>query len=171
MCRVTMLQYSLMGIKPYREQLQDQLVYCQVTDGLDHEICIIWDVINLVYSFYFDSALVMTYNGNIRTNFANPTNVYYGFTAGSGGANQNQCVCNIDMATNPVNPVCLYTIPIASYVPVPVGICSGETTVISLSSTVVGTTYSWVANDNLNVAGESTVASIDETLTNLTLVD
>ena len=55
-----------------------------VTDGLFHDICIIWDVVNLEYSVYFDSSLVTTYNGDIRTNFVNPASVNWGFTAGSG---------------------------------------------------------------------------------------
>lgn len=143
-----------------------------VTDGLIHDICIIWDVANLQYSVYFDSALVTTYNGDIRTNFVNPASVNWGFTAGSGGANQNQRVCNVDMVTNPINPSCICAVPVASYSPNPADVCSGSTTAITLSSTVTGTSYDWVATNNTNVTGESTTtqtgASISETLTNST---
>ena len=80
-----------------------------VTDGLNHDVCIIWDVINLQYSVYFDTALVVVYNGDIRTNFGTPTSVFWGFTAGSGGATQDQRVCNVDMLTNIANPFCTVT--------------------------------------------------------------
>ena len=146
-----------------------------VTDGLDHDVCIIWDVNNLEYSVYFDSALVTTYNGDIRTNFVDPTNVSWGFTAGSGGANQNQRVCNVDMVTNPVNPTCVCLVPIASYTPMPVEICSGELASIALSSTIVGTSFQWSAADNFIVTGETTTpqsgASISDILTNLSATD
>lgn len=82
-----------------------------VTDGLNHDICLIWDVATLQYSVYFDSALVVTYNGDIRTNFVDPTTIYWGFTAGSGGANQNQQICNVDLQTNVVNPLCICSLP------------------------------------------------------------
>lgn len=146
-----------------------------VTDGQDHDICIIWDVLNLEYSVYFDSSLVTSYAGDIRTNFVDPTNVSWGFTAGSGGANQNQRVCNVDMITSPVNSTCVCLIPVASYAPNPTEICSGETTAIALSSTLAGTTFDWVATNNPNISGASitsqTGASINETLTNTSTVD
>lgn len=82
-----------------------------VTDGQNHDVCLIWDVSNLEYSVYFDSALVVTYNGDIRSYFADPTNVFWGFTAGSGGANQNQQVCNVDLQTNVLNPFCVCLLP------------------------------------------------------------
>ena len=146
-----------------------------VTDGLDHDICIIWDVINLEYSVYFDSVLVTAYNGDIRTFFVDPTNVSWGFTAGSGGANQNQRVCNVEMVTNPVNPTCICLFPIASYTPVPVEICSGEATSIALSSNIVGTSFEWSAANSANVTGETTVlqpgAFINDALINLSATD
>lgn len=82
-----------------------------VTDGLNHDVCLIWDVVNLEYSVYFDSALVLTYNGDIRTHFTNPSAVYWGFTAGSGGANQHQQICNVNLQTNVLNPFCVCLLP------------------------------------------------------------
>ena len=141
-----------------------------VTDGLPHDVCIIWDVANLEYSVYFDSSLVSVYNGDIRSFFTGSPIVRWGFTAGSGGANQNQRVCSVEMITNPVNPSCNCQEPVVSYLPDPIEICSGETTSISLSSNVIGTNYNWSAEENINVTGESislqTGASIVETLTN-----
>ncbi len=60
--------------------------------------------------------------------------------------------------------------PVASATPNPDAICSGETTSIVLSSTVPGTTYSWIATDNANVTGESLTAQTATTISN-TLVN
>jgi PKD repeat protein len=62
--------------------------------------------------------------------------------------------------------------PVATATPNPATICSGETTNIVLTSTVIGTTYSWIATSNTNVGGESlttqTTSTIANTLTNAT---
>lgn len=60
--------------------------------------------------------------------------------------------------------------PVATATPNPDAICSGSTTSIALSSTVGGTTYSWVATDNANVTGESLTAQTATTIAN-TLVN
>ena len=119
-----------------------------VTDGQFHDVCIIWDVASLQYTVYFDSALVTTYNGDIRTNFINPSSVYWGFTAGSGGANQNQRVCNVDMITNVANLSCTCVIPTASYTPTPAEICSGATT--NITPLRCGTVPTWADGSTLH---------------------
>ena len=55
-------------------------------DGLDHDICITWDPGVLEYNVYFDGAQIGNFNGDIRTYFPNPTDVWWGFTAATGGA-------------------------------------------------------------------------------------
>ena len=146
-----------------------------VTDGVNHDICVLWDVALLRYRVYFDGVLILTYNGDIRTNFVNPASVYWGFTSGSGGAAQVQSVCSVSMLTNVSSPSCICTPPIASYSPSPVNICSGGLTGITLNSSQPSTTYSWLAVNNLSVNGESTTAqtgsTINETLINTTNVN
>ncbi len=137
-----------------------------VTDGLDHDVCIIWDVVNTEYMIYFDSALIATYNGDIRTNFADPTSVYWGFTAGSGGSDQNQQICSVNMFTNVSNPSCNCNAPVATAIPDPLSICSGETASLVLNSSVPGTTFSWQATNNPNVSGESTVVQSSDSIIN-----
>ena len=78
-----------------------------VLDGLDHEICITWEPNVLEYKIYFDGVQIGEFNGDIRTYFPNPTDVWWGFTAASGGAPQNQSVCNVVMETNISNPTCI----------------------------------------------------------------
>ncbi|MDC1203553.1 hypothetical protein N8017_04235, partial [Crocinitomicaceae bacterium] len=78
-----------------------------VLDGLDHEICITWQPNLLEYKIYFDGVQIGEFNGDIRTYFPNPTDVWWGFTAASGGAPQNQSVCNVVMETNISNPTCI----------------------------------------------------------------
>jgi gliding motility-associated-like protein len=50
-----------------------------------------------------------------------------------------------------------------------VSICSGSPVGLALSSTVSGSTFSWVAADSLNVAGESLVAQSGSTITDVLL--
>ena len=52
-----------------------------VLDGLNHDICITWNPFALQYKVYFDDAQILAYNGDIRTNFNSPYNVFWGFTA------------------------------------------------------------------------------------------
>ena len=78
-----------------------------VLDGLNHEICITWEPSVLEYKIYFDGVQIGEFNGDIRPYFPNPSDVWWGFTAASGGAPQNQSVCNIVMETNISNPTCI----------------------------------------------------------------
>ena len=78
-----------------------------VVDGLNHDICITWDPALLEYKAYFDGLLVGTFNGDIRFFFPDPTDVWWGFTSASGGAPQNQSVCDVVMETNVSNPSCV----------------------------------------------------------------
>ena len=78
-----------------------------VVDGLNHDICITWDPNILEYKAYFDGSLVGTFNGDIRFFFPDPTDVWWGFTSATGGAPQNQSVCNVVMETNILNPSCV----------------------------------------------------------------
>jgi gliding motility-associated-like protein len=110
-----------------------------VNDGLTHDICISWDALNNVYRAYFDGALVINYSGNIRTFFANPNQVYWGFTAGDGAAtNQNNhlicsTVMNISHATNRPAPNCAPCVP--PTITGSLGVCSGSTTQLTGSGT------------------------------------
>ena len=143
-----------------------------VIDGLDHTICITWDPAVNQYRVSFDGAQIISYNGNIRTAFADPTNVFWGFTSASGGGAQTQRICSANMLTNIPSPSCLCTPPIATASPNPQTICSANPTGVTLSSSISGTTYAWATTANANITGESTSggtgAMITDVLTNTT---
>ncbi|MFN5416107.1 MAG: lectin-like domain-containing protein [Flavobacteriia bacterium] len=98
-----------------------------VNDGLAHNICIMWDAANNIFSAYFDDRLVAS-TGDIRGYF--PINatyplgykgVYWGFTAGDGVATNlnNHVICNTSMVVSNVTrpaPFC-----VAAVMPVEMG--------------------------------------------------
>jgi gliding motility-associated-like protein len=144
-----------------------------IRDGLDHAVCITWDPAINRMQIFFDGNLRLTYNGNIRDVFGSGANtVWWGFTSGSGGSAQTQRVCSVQMQTNIASPSCLCTAPVATATPNPQTICSGNATGVNLTSSITGTTFSWVATANANVTGESTTnqtgSSITDVLVNTT---
>ena len=143
-----------------------------VVDGLNHDVCITWDAAINKYTVFFDGVQVANYNGNIRTNFTNPSSVYWGFTGASGGFAQTQSICSATLLTNISSPSCSCTAPVASATPNPLSICSGLSPNVALSSSIAGTTFSWLTTANANVSGESSTsqssATISDVLTNTT---
>jgi gliding motility-associated-like protein len=138
-----------------------------IRDGANHTICITWDPALNRYIVYFDGVLRMQYNGNIRTAFADPTNVYWGFTGASGGGAQTQSVCSASLLTNIASPSCSCTAPVATATPNPQTICSGNPTGVSLSSSVGGTTFAWSTTANANITGETTSGGSGSTITDV----
>ncbi len=66
-----------------------------IEDGNDHAIKIEWDASQQLMQVYFDGNLRTSYAGNIVSQyFSGNSNVYWGFGAGTGGAVNNQKVCN-----------------------------------------------------------------------------
>jgi len=70
-----------------------------VEDCAWHTLNVVWDATTQTFSVYFDGVLRLTYTGNIVANiFGGNPNVYWGFTAATGGANNLHQFCN---ALNP----------------------------------------------------------------------
>jgi large repetitive protein len=88
-----------------------------IEDGLDHEIRLVWNPATNGYEIYFDGALALSGNYDIINNClgGNP-NCYWGFTASTGGAVNNQSVCPIDVPE----------FPAGTLTTVDVEICEGE---------------------------------------------
>ncbi|MFM7729185.1 MAG: PKD-like domain-containing protein, partial [Flavobacteriales bacterium] len=61
-----------------------------------------------------------------------------------------------------VNPA-----PVATATPNPQTICSGSAAGVALTSTVSGTTFSWIAADNISISGESTAAQAGATISDV----
>jgi hypothetical protein len=139
-----------------------------IRDGLNHDVCITWDPAINRMQVFFDGNLRLTYNGNIRTVFGTGANsVWWGFTAASGGASQTQRVCSIAMQTAVTSPSCACTVPVATATPNPQTICSGNATGVNLTSSITGTTFTWVAASNANVTGESLTNQTGSTITDV----
>jgi len=65
-----------------------------IEDGLDHSTVIRWDASAQVLSAFFDGVLQFSYNGDIVADiFGGNPEVFWGFTAATGAANNNQRVC------------------------------------------------------------------------------
>jgi PKD repeat protein len=65
-----------------------------------HVLRITWNPATNAFNVYLDGSLIATYNGDIiNTIFGGNPNVYWGFTAGTGGAQNDQRFC---VAINPV---------------------------------------------------------------------
>ena len=79
-------------------------------DGLWHPILISWDGTNKILSLTLDGASIFSVTLNIPTLFFNgDPNLYWGFTAATGGANNLQQVrilefCSIDSSCNTPEP-------------------------------------------------------------------
>ena len=62
-----------------------------IEDGIWHNVIFSWDPTTLNFQVVFDGTLLVNYTNNIVANiFVNNPNVYWGFTAATGGANNLQ---------------------------------------------------------------------------------
>lgn len=65
-----------------------------IEDGLDHEIRIVWDADNTLLSIFFDGEPRESITRDfVNTAFAGNSNVFWGFTASTGGGTNEQTVC------------------------------------------------------------------------------
>ncbi|MFT4682507.1 MAG: gliding motility-associated-like protein [Yoonia sp.] len=65
-----------------------------IEDGIDHIVRLVWEPETLGFSVFFDCDLRVTTEIDLVAEiFDGQTTVWWGFTAGTGGANNNQSVC------------------------------------------------------------------------------
>lgn len=78
-----------------------------VEDCVYHILRVTWDPVTNTLQAYFDGVLRVSYTGNIIANpFSGNPNVYWGFTAGTGGARNEHRFCvsiNPNFTTTPAN--------------------------------------------------------------------
>ncbi|MCF8276828.1 MAG: PKD domain-containing protein [Flavobacteriales bacterium] len=113
-----------------------------VEDCAWHQLNVVWDAVAMTMTVYFDGVLRLTYTGNIVNNlFGGNPNVYWGFTAATGGAN------NLHQFCNALNPALIVTSPVQ---------CAG-TPVDFQSSSVVSTGlitgFQWDFGDGATATG------------------
>ena len=89
----------------------------EIEDGQDHEVRFVWNPASNFYQLFFDGTLYISGNYDIINNCLNGNPFcYWGFTASTGGATNNQTVC----------PVAEPQYPAGDESTVEVEICEGE---------------------------------------------
>jgi gliding motility-associated-like protein len=70
-----------------------------IEDGLTHTVRIFWDRPASTLRVFFDGVERTSYTADIATDIfaGDPTNIYWGFSSSTGGKNNYQAVCGIDM--------------------------------------------------------------------------
>ena len=70
-----------------------------IEDGSDHQLIMTWEPNSQTFEVFFDGYLRASYTGDIvSTIFGNDPMVHFGFTAATGGANNQQSVCVVQMS-------------------------------------------------------------------------
>ncbi len=122
--------------------VQTSATSANVEDCAWHELHIVWDPVAMTMNVYFDGVLRLTYTGDIINNlFGGNPNVYWGFTAATGGAN------NLHQFCNSLNPAFIITSPVQ---------CQGfpvEFESASVVATGLITDFQWDFGDGSNATG------------------
>jgi len=108
--------------------LDEPEILSNIEDGEDYCFRLSWDPVSTEFSAFLDGTRVRFFDDIVTNIFNGNPNVFWGFTASTGGANNNQTVC-INGSTSTVEPL-LDTI-----------ICQG--TDVELIATPGGETYTW----------------------------
>ncbi len=134
------------------------------------DICIYWEV-----SSGTTGTLTAVYDGQIVAEFTGDlgalvgTNPTWGFTAGGNSSGQVQTVCNANMenlaSTNGAPVFTCDYIPATDFsaTPDPATLCEGDCLNIALSGPP-GSSFCWVADDNIHVNGESLTVQTGSTI-------
>ena len=118
-------------------------------DGAWHNIEIIWNPVYDSLSVYFDCSYRIGYKGDVIDSiFSGNPNVYWGFTAGTGGSDNKQEVCVAHSYLNNLRDTT---------------ICSGDSVLLKVSG---GVSYNWSPTRGLiRDTGASIYAAPDSTIT------
>ncbi|HSY77471.1 MAG TPA: PKD domain-containing protein [Bacteroidia bacterium] len=121
-------------------------------DGNWHNMEITWNPTSKTLNVYYDCNLRISYTGDIVTNiFGGNPNVYWGFTAGTGGAENTQEVCITHSYLNNLRDTL---------------ICAGASVPLNSSG---GVTYSWAPAAGLSATTGASVNASPTTTTTYTV--
>lgn len=106
-----------------------------VENGQNHEVRIEWTALDTTLRVFVANVLRVSYSGNVvQSIFNGNPYVYWGFTASTGGFNNEQRVCILQYPTNVVKLE-------------DIELCKGSSVQLALPG---GTTYSWSPNINIS---------------------
>ncbi len=121
-------------------------------DGNWHNMEIIWDPTLQTLSVYYDCNLRITYTGDVINGiFGGSPNVYWGFTAGTGGSDNTQEVCIGSSYLNNLHDT---------------SVCAGNSTTLTATG---GVSYIWSPATGLNVDTGATVIATPTATTTYTV--
>ena len=121
-----------------------------IPDGNWHNMEVTWNPTSMTMSVYFDCNLRLTYTGDIINSiFGGNPNVYWGFTAGTGGGDNTQEVCVTHSYLNNLRDTA-----VCNGSPVPLNASGGN-----------GATYSWAPAAGLSATNTANVTATPATTT------
>ena len=115
-----------------------------IEDGIWHNVIFSWNPSTFNFQVIFDGTLLVNYNNNISANiFSNNPNVYWGFTAATGGANNLQRFrvnsLGVQLPTN-------------------INICQGDS--IEINPQINNSLYTYLWSPNYNITNNTISTSI-----------
>jgi len=150
-------------------------------DCTSHSARITWDPVTKSLKVYFDCSLRLTYTGDIVANvFGGNPNVYWGFTAGTGGASNFQGLCIENSYLNNMRdtaicsgaPVQLNAYGGVTYAWTPTAGLSSSTIANPVATPNITTHYFVTATDSCGYQSKDSiliqVTSVHDTITQLT---
>jgi len=143
----------------YTSPVQADANDLNIEDGEDHQVRMMWNATTHVFSVYFDCILRATTTVDIIASvFSGQNQVYWGFTAATGGLYNIQTVC---LSPDILNVTSSTTI------------CPGGSTTLSIASSDPNGNYTWTPATGLdNPSAATPVASPDTTTTyHVTFID
>lgn len=115
-----------------------------IEDGNNYNVRVTWNATSQTFKVYVNCQLRLTYTGNIVANaFNNNPTVYWGLTASTGGANNEQRVCMQSVTTNVGGSDSTL-------------ICSGDTVQLFSKLNSPTASFVWIPNSFIN---DSTLAN------------
>ena len=94
--------FNINGNMAHPASINGPITLGNIEDGVDHNITFNWDPSGNSYELFFDGNLILSGSYDIINNcFGGSSLAYWGYTASTGGSNNNQIICPIVVEYNP----------------------------------------------------------------------